>query len=122
MLQTKRFAFANKIDNQRPIEIAVAISAHDRDLRTDRAERIKNSLRANIAKMPDLIRILRQDRRVRRQTIVRVGEDKNPPRAGCMPPHLAVAIGGAEDVGFRWQHHVVEVLREHRCREESDRP
>ena len=78
MLQTKLFAFANKIDNQRPIEIAVAISAHDRDLRTDRTERIKNSLRANIAKMPDLIRILRQDRRVRRQTIVRVGEDKNP--------------------------------------------
>jgi len=39
-----------------------------------------------------------------------------------MPPCLSVAIGGTKDVGFRWQHHVVEALREHRCREESDRP
>ena len=37
-----------------------------------------------------------------------------------MPPCLAVAIGGTKDVGFRWQHHVVKVLREHCCREEGD--
>jgi len=36
--------------------------------------------------------------------------------------NLAVAIWGTEDVGFRRQHHVVEVLREHSGSEEGHRP
>lgn len=35
---------------------------------------------------------------------------------------LTIAIGGAEDMRFRRQHHVVESLSEHCRREESDRP
>ena len=35
---------------------------------------------------------------------------------------LPLAVGRAEDVAHRRQHHVVEVLREHRRREERHRP
>src|SRR5712691_4020347 len=35
---------------------------------------------------------------------------------------LPVAIGRAEDVALRRQHHVVEILREHRRGEERNRP
>ncbi|SRR6266404_60872 len=35
---------------------------------------------------------------------------------------LTIAIGGAEDMSFRRQHHVIESLSEHCRREESDRP
>jgi hypothetical protein len=46
-----------KVENQRPLEIAVTISAHNRDTRSNRTQLIKNRLRADIAKMPDLISV-----------------------------------------------------------------
>jgi len=77
VLQTKLQTAADKIDNQRPLGIAVAISEHQRDRRTDRAQLIKNSLRANIAKMPDFVGIFRQSRQLLRKLVVRVGQNKN---------------------------------------------
>jgi len=54
-----------------------------------------------------------------------------PPKPGeaskpAAPPNRSVArysfpIGRAEDVSLRWQHHVIEILREHRGREKCDR-
>jgi hypothetical protein len=66
-----------KVENQRPLGIAVAISAHNRDARSNRKQFVENRFRANIAKMPDLISVLRHLRHALRQTIVRVGENKH---------------------------------------------
>ena len=77
MLQPKFQSVADKIDNQRPLEIAVAISADDRHHRTDRAQLVENSFRANIAEVPDLVRISRQDRHFLWKLIVRIGQNKD---------------------------------------------
>ena len=66
-----------KVENQRPLEIAVAISPHNRDVRSDRPQFVENRSRANIAKMPDLISVLRHLPHALRQTIVRVSENKH---------------------------------------------
>ena len=57
VLQAKLQPASYKIDNQRPFVIAVAISSHDSDSRPNRAELVDNGLHANIAKMPDFVRI-----------------------------------------------------------------
>jgi hypothetical protein len=57
MLQPKSQSAPDKIDHERPIEIGVAVAAHDHDRRADRAQFIENCFRANVAKMPDFIRI-----------------------------------------------------------------
>jgi len=75
--KAKANASAHKIDNQRPVQIVVAIAAHNRDRRTNRAQFIQNSFRANIAEMPNLIRVSRQDQDFLRQTIVCIGQNKN---------------------------------------------
>ena len=60
VLQPKFQSAAGKIDNQRPLKIAVAISANDRDWRTNQSQFIQNPLGANIAQVPDLLRGFRQ--------------------------------------------------------------
>ena len=77
MLQPESQTPSRKIDNQRPFGIAVAISAHNRDRRTDRAQLIQNSFRANITQMPNLVRTLRQDRQFFRKLVVGVGQNKD---------------------------------------------
>ena len=77
VLQAEFQFIARKIDNQRPIKTAVAVSTHNRDLRTDRAELIQNAFRANISKMPDFVRALRELFHLCRQTIMRVRQNKN---------------------------------------------
>ncbi len=77
VLQPKFQSAADKIDNQRPLEIAVAIPAHDRDRRTNCAQFIQNSFRANIAQVPNFVRIFRQDRQLLRKLVVRVGQNKD---------------------------------------------
>ena len=57
MLETEFQSVSRKIDNQWPFVIAVAISSHDSDSRPNRAELVDNGLHANIAKMPDFVRI-----------------------------------------------------------------
>jgi hypothetical protein len=69
---------ARKVENQWPLEIAVAISAHNRDARSNRPQLIKNRFCANIAKMPDLTSVFGHLHHALRQTIVRVRENENP--------------------------------------------
>ena len=75
--KAKANASAHKIDNQRPLRIAVAISAHNCHRRTNRAKFIQDAFRANIAEMPNLIRVSHQDRDFLGQTIVCIGQNKN---------------------------------------------
>ena len=67
----------HKIDDKRPLKIAVAISARNDHARPDRPQLIKNRFRANIAKMPDFISVLGHFAHTIREPIVRVGENKN---------------------------------------------
>ena len=78
MFQSESQARPCKIDNQRPVGIAVAISAHNRDRRTDGAQFIQNDFRANITQMPDLVRVARKIDNFLRQLVVRVRDNENP--------------------------------------------
>ena len=77
VLQSEFQPASSKIDDKRPLEIAVAISAHNRNPRSDRPQFVKNRFRANIAKMPDFISILGHFLHAIRQTIVRIRENKD---------------------------------------------
>ena len=55
MLQTKSQTAAHKIDNHRPVMVAVAISAYDHDGRTDLLDRFQDGRRTNVTQMPDFI-------------------------------------------------------------------
>ena len=94
MLQSKLQSAALKIDNQRPLNIAVAISAHDGDRWTNCAQLIENPLRANIAQMPNFVRIFRQSRQLLRELVVCVGEDKNSKNAS----HQSLKKAGTQEV------------------------
>ena len=89
MFEPKFQTFPRKIDNQRPLGIAVAISAHNLDARSNRPQLIKNRFRANVAKMPDLNSIFGYLPHVRRQTIVRVSENEDAPNFR-MRSHVAL--------------------------------
>lgn len=77
MFQPKSQPVVHKIDNQRPIEIAVAVSAHNRDRRTDCSQLIQNYFRAHISQMPDLIRLARKIDNLLRQFVMRVRQNKD---------------------------------------------
>ena len=79
VLQSEFQAASRKIDDKRPLEIAIAISAHKRDARSDRPQFVENRFRANVAKMPDFVGILGHFAHAIRETIVRVGENKDAP-------------------------------------------
>ena len=68
---------ACKVENQWPLEIAVAISAHNDHPWPNRTQLVENRFRANIAKMPDFMSVCGHPPHVLRQTIVRVGENKD---------------------------------------------
>jgi|GraSoiStandDraft_16_1057320.scaffolds.fasta_scaffold9534761_1 hypothetical protein len=55
MLETKFQSASHEIDDQRPIQITVAIPSHDRDWRPSGAKLVENVLGANIPQMPDFI-------------------------------------------------------------------
>jgi len=77
MLQAELQPTSRQVENQRPLEIAVAVSTHNRNARSNRTQLINNRFCANIAKMPDFIGVLGHLRHALRQTIVRVREDKD---------------------------------------------
>ena len=77
MFQPKSQPLSLKIDNQRPLGIAVAISAHDSDSRSDCKQFIQNDFRANIAEMPDLVRLARKIDNFLRQLVVSVRQNKD---------------------------------------------
>jgi len=78
MLKTEFQSTADKIDNQRPFEVTVAISPNEGHSRTDCAKFVENSFRTNVSKVPDLICILRHLADVFRQTIMRISQNENP--------------------------------------------
>jgi hypothetical protein len=90
VLQPELQPASPNVDNQWPLEIAVAISAHKDNWRPDRPEFIENRFRANIAKMPDLISVFGHLPHALRQTIVRVRENKDAPGfvGFCVRSHL----------------------------------
>ena len=70
MLETESQSTTYKIDNQRPFEVGVTISAHESDSWTDCAKVVQNPFCADVSKMPDFICILRHLADIFRQTIV----------------------------------------------------
>jgi hypothetical protein len=88
MFQPKSQALSLKIDNQRPLGIAVAISAHNRDRRADRAQFIQNDFLTHIAEMPNLIRVARKIDNFLRQLVMSIGYDQD---AQCI--HFGTADG-----------------------------
>ena len=78
VLQPEFQTATGKINDKRPLEIGIAVSAHDDHARTNRAKLVKNRFRANVAKMPDFIGILGHFAHAIRESIVRVGENENP--------------------------------------------
>ena len=78
MFQPKSQALSLKIDNQRPLGIAVAISAHNRDRRADRAQFIQNDFLTHIAEMPNLIRVARKIDNFLRQLVMSIRDNENP--------------------------------------------
>jgi hypothetical protein len=79
VLQSEFQPTSHKIENQRPLEIAVAISAHNAHPRSDCPKFVENYFCANIAEVPDLISVLRHLPHTLRQPIVRVRENKYAP-------------------------------------------
>jgi len=88
MFQPKSQTLSRKIDNQRPLRIAVAISTNHGHRRTDRAQFIQNDFRANIAQVPDLVRLARKIDNFLRQLVMRVCDDQD---AHCI--HFRTADG-----------------------------
>jgi hypothetical protein len=79
VLQTEFQPASRKVENQRPLGIAVAISAHNDHAWSDRQQFVEDRFRANIAKMPDFIGVFGHLPHALRQTIVRVRENKDAP-------------------------------------------
>jgi hypothetical protein len=77
MNQSKPNSVPLQVDRERPIEITVAISAHDRYRRTNRLDRLKNARGADVAEMPDFVCISRQGFEICWQFVVRIGQDEN---------------------------------------------
>ena len=77
MFQPKPQTVANKIDNKRPLGTAVAVSAHDSDLRSDCAQLIQNHWLAHITQVPDLISLARKIDDFLRQLVMSVRQNKD---------------------------------------------
>jgi hypothetical protein len=75
--QTKPHPVSLQVDREWPIEIAIAIAAYDCDRRPESLDRLENGRGAHIAEMPDFVRISRQRFDVRRQFVVRIGENED---------------------------------------------
>src|ERR1700736_4667075 len=77
MHQPKLQSLARKIDDQRPILVPVAVSAHDSKRRTERLQFEHDRRLANITQMPDLVRLARKIDNLLRQLIVCVRQNEN---------------------------------------------
>jgi hypothetical protein len=71
---------SQKIDDQRPFEVAIAVSPHNHNRRSHRPQLVKNRFCANITKMPDFIGIPSHFLYAVRQMVMRVSENKYAPR------------------------------------------
>ena len=77
MLQPELQTASHNIDDEWPLEIAVAISAYKDNRHPDRPQFVEDRFRANVAEMPDLISTLRHLPHTLRQAIVRVRENEH---------------------------------------------
>ena len=77
VLETEFQSAAHEVDNEWPVEIAVAIASHHGYARPNPAELVENGLRANITQMPDFVSIFGDFSNRFWQTIVRVGQNEN---------------------------------------------
>jgi hypothetical protein len=80
MLQAKFQPASRHINNQRPFEITVAISAHDGDSWPKRAKLVEDRFGADVSQVPNFIRAFGHFTHSLRQTIVRICEHENAPR------------------------------------------
>ena len=78
MLKTEFQSTAQKIDNQRPFEVTVAISANEGYSRANCAKFVENSFCTNVSEVPDFICTLCHLADVFRQTIMGISQNKNP--------------------------------------------
>ena len=69
--------FALKIDNQRPILSPIAIAADNGQPRTNRFEIERDRRFANVAQVPDLVRLARKLDNLRRQFVMRIRQDED---------------------------------------------
>ena len=93
MFQPKSQALSLEIDNQRPFGIAVAVSAHNRDRRPKRLQITRNGRLADVAEMPDLIRLAREIENPLRQLVMSISEDENAKKAS----HLSLNKAGTRE-------------------------
>ena len=80
VLQAELQSALHEIDNERPVEITVAVSSDDYHARPDRAKLIENGLGTNVSKVPHLIGAFGEFIHFLRQTVVRVSEHENASR------------------------------------------
>ena len=93
MLQPKFQSITLKIDNQGPFRIPIAIPAHHSDSRADCAQVMRDRWLADVAQMPDLIRIRREIENFLWQLVMRVGENKNSKSTS----HLSLNKAGTQE-------------------------
>ena len=93
MLQPKFQSITLKIDNQGPVFVPITVPAHNRDRRPKRLQITRNGRLADVAEMPDLIRLAREIENFLRQLVMRVGESKNSKNAG----HLSLNKAGTRE-------------------------
>jgi hypothetical protein len=77
MLQAKFQTFAGKKDNQRPVLVPIAVPAHNGERWTYCLQIIGDRWLANVAQVPNLIRLARKIDNALRQFVVRVGHDQD---------------------------------------------
>ena len=70
--------FALEIDNQRPVLIPIAIAADNGQRRTDRFKVERDRRLANVAQVPNLVRLARKIEDLLRQLVMRIRQDENP--------------------------------------------
>ena len=93
MLQPKFQSITLKIDNQGPFRIPIAIPAHHSDSRADCAQVIQDRRLADVAQMPDLVRIRREIENFLWQLVMGVGENENSKNTS----HLSLNKAGTQE-------------------------
>ena len=78
MHQPEFQALALEINDQRPVFVPIAVTPNNGEWQSDRFEIERDGRLANIAQMPDLVRIAGQIDNLWRHLVVRIGQNKNP--------------------------------------------
>lgn len=89
MHQPKPQTFARKIDNQRPILVPIAVPAYNRERETDRLQFERDRRLANIAKMPNFVRLACKIDNLPGQLVMGISYDQD---ARCI--HVRTGMAG----------------------------